>query len=223
MSTSGTYAWSPEVQELCDEAFERAGVDPETLTARHLKSARRSLNFAFSAWANEGIKLWQVESETVPLVAGTATYNTPSDTVALLEVFIRRDNVDTIVSPMARDEFAAIPTKTTRGLPTQYYFDRQINVPTITLWKVPENSTDELVYYRLRQSQDVGSPSNTADVPYRWLEALTCDLAARLASKYNPEREGSLILKAKDAFDAARIEDRQRTPTKLRVTYRRGR
>lgn len=223
MTASGTYNFSPEVAEVVDESFERAGVDPETLTARHLRSARRSMNFIFSDWANEGIKLWQIEQETLTLVQGTATYNTPSDTIGLLEVFVRRDGIDTIVEPMARDEHAAVPNKTTQGMISQYYFDRQSPVPTITLWQVPENATDVVHYYRWRQMQDVGSPSNTADVPYRWLEALTAELAARLSGKYNPEREGNLTVKADEAFRKAKIEDRQRTPTFLRVSYGRGR
>ncbi len=220
MATSGTYAFSPEIQELTDEAFERAGVDPETLTGRHLRSARRSMNLIFSNWANESIRLWHIEQETVPLVASTATYNCPTDTIAILEVTVRRDGVETMVSPMARDEYAYLPDKDLEGLPSMYYFDRQTPTPTLTLWQVPENSTDELIYYRWRQFQDVTAGSETTDMPYRWLEAFTAALAARLAEKYNPEREGALAKKAFDAFRKAKVEDRERTPTALRVNYR---
>ena len=221
MATSGTYAFQPEIAELIDEACERAGIDPETLTARHLRSARRSMNFIFSDWANEGINLWQIEEEIIPLVQGTATYNTTSDTIAILDVMHRVSGVDTIIDPMARDEYAAMPTKTDQGLPSRYYFDRQVAVPTITLWQVPDATVASLVYYRWRQFQDAGLSSNTADVPYRWLEALTAELAARLAQKYNPDREPMLLRKADETFRKAKIEDRQRTPTSLRVNYRR--
>lgn len=219
MATSGTYTTNFEIAEITDEAFERAGVDPETLTGRHIRSARRSMNYIFSDWSNEGIKLWQIEQETVNLVAGTATYNCPTDTICVLEVVLRRDGIDTMVSPMARDEYIYLPDKTSQGMPSMYYFDRQTPTPTLTLWNVPENSTDDLIYFRLRQSQDAGAGSNTADVPYRWLEALTAELAARLAVKYNPERESTLINKSREAFRKAKIEDRERTPTSLKVVY----
>jgi hypothetical protein len=220
MATSGTYAFSPEIQELCDEAFERAGVDPETLTARHLRSARRSLNLIFSDWSNDGIKLWAIEQETLDLVASTATYNCPDDTIAILEVVLRRAGTDTLIDPMARDEYIAIPDKTTEGRPSQYYLDRGRTTPTITLWQVPENSTDDLIYYRMRQLQDVGNGSNTPDIPYRWNEALTAALAVALARKYRPDRLQLLEGPASDAYRRARTEDRQRTPTKMWVNYR---
>ncbi len=220
MASSGTWAFSPEISDLTDEAFERAGIDPETLTARHLRSARRSLNYVFADWANEGVNLWTIDQVTVPLVQGTATYNVDPETIGLLEVFLRRDGSDTIVSPMARDEYAYIPTKDSQGMPTQYYFNRQRDTPTITLWQVPENSTDELIYFRWRQLEDVGAGSNTPDVPYRWQEAVVAALAARVAGKFNAEREQPLLVKAAAAFTKAKIEDRQRTPTRMKVVYR---
>lgn len=221
LSTSNTYATDFEIAEICDEAFERAGIDPETLTARHLRSARRSMNLIFSDWSNEGINLWQIEQETQTLTTSDGSYNTPTDTIGILEVFVRRDSVDIPVEPMTRDEYAGIPTKTTEGLPSRYYFDRLTPTPTLTLWPIPENSTDVLYYYRMRQSQDVGVASNTADVPYRWLEALTAEMAVRVAQKYNPERIGPLMGIARSAFKRAKIEDRQRAPTSIRVNYRR--
>jgi len=218
--TSGTYTFSPEISEVFEEAFERCGIDPASITARHSRSARRSLNLLFSGWSNEGPLLWAVDQQTITPVVGTATYNCPDGTVAILEVFVRRDGVDTPVFPMARDEYAAIPDKTTQGLANRVYFDRTITTPTLTFWNVPENITDELIYYRMRQLQDAGAGSNTPDIPYRWQEALTAGVAAKLAEKYAPDREQGLLAKAGVAFKKAKQEDRERTPTATRVKYK---
>ncbi len=220
MATSGTYGFSPEIAELCDEAFERVGIDPETLTARHIRSARRSLNLLLSDWATKGCKLWTVDTQTVPMVQGTATYNCPGETIALLEVTLRSNGIDTIITPMARDEYMYTPDKTSQGFPSRYYFDRQRTVPTVTLWQVPNNSTDTLRFTRFRRLQDVGAASNQPEIPYLWQEALTAGWAAKIAEKYNPEREGALFDKSAAAFDRADVEDRQRTPTRIRVNYR---
>ena len=123
MPTSGTYAFSPEAAEFCDEAFERCGLDPAALTARHLRSARRSLEYLFIEWSNKGQHLWAIDQQTIAaptLVAGTATYDTPAGTVAVLEMVIRRDGSDTPINPMARDEYLAIPNKTEQGLPNRF-------------------------------------------------------------------------------------------------------
>lgn len=220
MASSGTYLFSQEVAEVLEDAFERCGIDPASITARHSRSARRSMNLLFSAWANEGPLLWAIDEQTITPVVGTATYDCPDGTVAILEVFVRRNGVDTPVFPMGRDEYAAIPDKTTQGLANRVYFDRQADTPTLTFWNVPENTTDELIYYRMRQLQDVGAGSNTPDIPYRWQEALTAGIAAKLAEKYAPDREPGLVAKAALAFRKAFTEDRERVPTSTRVKYK---
>lgn len=219
MATSGTYDWNPPVDEITDEAFERVGIDPATLTARHVRSARRSFSYMFSAWSANGVHLWAVDQQTVDTVTGTAAYNTPAGTIAILEMVVRRSSIDTPVNPMSRDEYLNIPNKTAQGLPNRFYFDRKITTPNFTLWNVPENATDDIIYYRLRQLQDVNLATETVDAPYRWQEAIVSGLAAKLAEKYAPDREGIMRGKASAALKAALTEDRERTPTTIRARY----
>lgn len=221
MSTSGTYAFSPELVEIYDEAFERCGLDLTGLNARHLRAARRSMEFMFSEWANIGILLWAVDSQTVNLIANTAAYTCPTGTTAILDVVLRQSTpaVDVNIFPMQRDEYLAIPSKTQTGLPSRYYFDRSETTPTITLWSTPDLSTYQMVYYRMRRLQDAGDASNTADVPYRWYDVLCAGLAARLALKFAVDREPALMTKYMGSLALAQKEDRQRSPTSLRMKF----
>lgn len=218
MTTSGTYALSLENADFIDEAMERCGIDPATLTARHLRSARRSLDLLFAEWSNLGVHLWAVDEQTQTVTDGDSTYTFATGSLAILDMVVRRSGVDTPVEPMARDEYAAIPDKTTEGLPSRYWLDRATGI--YTLWTVPENSTDVIHYWRMRQLQDAGTAAQTPDVPYRWYEALTAGLAKKLAEKYAPEREGALSNKAKARFLEASQEDRERTPTRFRMGRR---
>lgn len=220
MASSGTYAWSPDIAEIIDESFERCGVDPAALTGRHLRSARRSFNYLFSGWANDGVHLWAVDQQSQALTASDPSYDCPAGTIAILEMVVRRSGVDTPVFPMGRDEYLNIPNKTEEGLPSRFYFDRATSTPTITLWDVPENSTDVLYYYRMRQLQDITASTETPDAPYRWQEAIAAGLAAKLAEKYAPDREQGLLAKAMQALKLAKQEDRERMPTTMRVKYR---
>ena len=222
MSTTGTYAFDPAVADFVDEAFERCELDPATLTGRHVTSARRSLSFLFSEWSNLGIHLWAVDQQTQLLTASDPTYNCPAGTIAILEMVVRRNSVDTPITPMARDEYLAIPNKTHEGLPSQYYFDRAITTPTITLWDTPENSTDSIIYYRMRALQDVGTATNTLDIPPRWFEALASGLAAKLSVKYAKDRIGPLKGEAKSQLALVMQEDRQRTPTNFHTKFNLG-
>ena len=90
MSTSGTFAFSMTNAEIIDEAFERCGVDPSSLVARHLRSAVRSLNLLFSEWENRGKKLWAIEQETLTLTASDTDFVPPSGTQVILEMALRR-------------------------------------------------------------------------------------------------------------------------------------
>jgi hypothetical protein len=47
MATSGTVGFRPDVEEILTEAFERCGLDPQTMTGDRSVSARRSLNLLF--------------------------------------------------------------------------------------------------------------------------------------------------------------------------------
>jgi hypothetical protein len=222
MATSNTYAFSPDTAEFVEEAFERCGLDPAALTARHARSARRSLDFLFSEWSNKGPHLWAVDQQTQILTAADASYNAPTGTIAILEMVIRRDGMDVPVSPMSRAEYLAIPDKTSQGMPSRFFFDRVATTPVIYLWNTPENSTDAIFYYRMRQFQDVGVASNTLDIPPRWQEALASGLAAKLAVKYAPDRIGPLTGAATARFKEATTEDRERMPTNTRVRYSTG-
>lgn len=208
MTTSGTYAADYEVSEIVDEAFERCGVDPASLTDRHSKSARRSLQLLFSEWANRGIHLWAVDTQNQTVTDGDATYTVATGTVTILEMVVRRSGTDTQVSPMSRADYLLMPDKDTEGLANQYWLDRATGV--YTLWPVPDNSTDVIYYTRLRQLQDVGNGSRTADVPFRWLEAMIAGLAAKLAMKFAPDRVSALSAFAEQQYKFAYQEDRER-------------
>jgi len=215
MATSGTYAYSPSVAEWCDEAFERCGLDPAELTVRHVRSARRSLNLMFSEWPAKGVKLWAVDQVTLDMIDGTATYNTATGTICILDAVLRRSSVDTPMFPMSRSEYAVIPSKTTEGLPSRFYLNRAITTPTITVWQVPENSTDDMLYWRVRRLQDVGNPANTLDVTSIWFEPVASGLAAKLAVKFAPDRIDKLAVLAEVAFAVAHREERERGDTQF--------
>lgn len=215
MASSGTYTWNPETEDIVSEAFERCGVDPATLTMRHPRSARRSLNLLFSQWATKGARLFAIDEQTQTLTDGTVSYTAATGTLAILEGVIRRSGVDTPVHHISREQYHLIPNKTNEGLPSQVYLDRRTGI--YYLWNVPENSTDIFRYYRMRRLQDVTTAQETFDVPYHWFEAVASGLAAKLAEKFAPDREAKLIAKAEMRLQEAITEDRERVDTSVTV------
>jgi hypothetical protein len=130
-------------------------------------------------------------------------------TVDILSAVIRRDSVDQQISPIGRAEYLHIPKKTTQGRASQYFFDRQIT-PTISIWEVPENSTDQLVYNRFVRIQDMDAATNTSDIPFRFLPCLTSGLAYYIAMKRSPQLIPVLKAIYDEDFSNALMEDREK-------------
>lgn len=216
MTTSSTTNFNLDIAEIAEEAFERAGL--EMRSGYDLKTARRSLNLLSIDWSNRGINLWTVEQGSIPLVAGTATYNLPADTMDIVEHVVRTTSgtstQDININRITVATYATIPNKAQTGRPVQVYIDRQL-VPKVTVWPVPDTATTyTLVYWRLRRIQDAGSSgANTMDIPYRFMPCLVAGLAYYIAQK-RPAAEARLPrLKAdyEELWTTAAAEDHDRS------------
>ena len=137
----------------------------------------------------------------------------------ILEAVIRRSDEDISINRISRQEYLSIPKKTTQGRPTQFYMDRQIT-PTISVWPAPENSTDSLIYYRVKRIQDADAATNTADIPFRFLPCLIAGLSYQIALKKSPQRIEALKLIYEEEFQRASTEDIDHgIPLRLVPTY----
>lgn len=217
MATSGTATFNPEIVEIVEEAYERCGL--ELRSGYDLKTARRSLDIMAAEWSNKGINLWTVESGTLALTAGTATYTLPADTIDLLETVIRTgsgsNQQDLSINRISVSTYATIPNKNNQGRPIQIYVDRQAT-PKVSVWPTPDSSTTyTLAYWRLRRIEDAGrAGSNTYDVPSRFIPCLVAGLAYHIATK-RPEVGLDRVTFLKAAYDEqftlAADEDRDKS------------
>lgn len=212
MTTSGSRDFNLDVGEVIEEAYERCGL--EVRTGYDAKTARRSLNLMFAEWANRGLNLWTVNQATIDLIKGTSLYPLASDVVDTLDVVLRRNNTDFEVQRISRGDYVTLPNKTTQGRPSQYYLDRQIT-PQLNLWAVPENSTDQIIYYYVRRIEDADTLVNTTDMPFRFYPCMVAGLAYYMAVKRTPERIQMLKTIYEEEFQRAADEDQGRTPLKL--------
>jgi hypothetical protein len=132
----------------------------------------------------------------------------------ILEVALRRSGTDFEIDRLSRGEYLNIPTKTTQGRPSQFYFNRQVS-PEVTLWPTPENSTDQLVYYYITRIQDADALVNTTDAPFRFLPCMVAGLAYYLSLKKRPELTQLLKVVYEEEFQRAADEDEDRVSLKL--------
>lgn len=221
MATSGVSNFNLDLTEIVEEAFERVG--GEMRTGYDLRTARRSLNLMFADWANRGINMWTFEQGSIPLVAGTATYNLPEDTVDLLEHVIRTGagsastQADLTITRISVSTYATIPNKLQQARPIQVWIER-LNTPRITVWPVPDDSQPyTFVYWRLRRIQNAGEGVNTMDMPFRFIPCMVAGLSYYLALKVpgGTERLGILKQQYDEAWDLAASEDREKAAVRF--------
>jgi len=218
--TSSTTDFNPTLNEVFEEAFERCGL--ELRTGYDFRTARRSLNFMLTEWANRGINLWTVEQGSINLVQGQTTYDLPENTVDLLEHVIRTNpgqvsnQTDLNITRISVSTYSTIPNKLTQGRPIQVWVNRQsgqgidapsIKYPQINVWPAPDQGTTQNPYYvfyywRLKRIYDAGTGSNVVDIPFRFLNCMVAGLAYMIGVK-KPEVDPNRIMALKMAYDEA--------------------
>lgn len=223
MTTSGTYNFSLPLDELLEQATLRIGGEPTLGTEARV--SRRALDLLFTDLANRGILLHTLTKVEVTLTSAVATVTCSSDTLDVLDMVVRRSGTDVPVVRIGYGEYLDIPRKTQKGRPTTYYVDRQRDAPQIYLWPTPENSTDIMIYWKMRFVQDAGALSNTPDFPRRFWPALVAGLAYYLAlnrgMQFPLERLAMVKAEYEEQLLHATEEDRERASLRIVPRYRR--
>ena len=220
--TSNTTSFNPNLNEVFEEAFERCGL--ELRTGYDFRTARRSMNFMLTEWANRGVNLWTIEQGSVNLVQGQTTYDLPIDTVDLLEHVIRTNSAqgpnqtDLNITRISVSTYSTIPNKLAQGRPIQVWINRQSGQkvgsevatpknPQINVWPAPDQGTSQqpfyiFYYWRLKRIYDAGDGTNVIDIPFRFLNCMVAGLAYMIAVK-KPEVDPARVMGLKAAYDEA--------------------
>jgi hypothetical protein len=185
MTTSGTYAFSLDLSDIIEDAYERVG--EEFHGGHQYRSARRSLDLLFLEWQNRGLNLWKIKQGTETMVAGTAAYALSAERLDIIEATMRTgtgtDQTDLFMERISVSNYSQIANKNTTGQPTQFWIEQAPSGITVNMWPVPDK-TYTFVYYYMELIQDTGdNAANTVDVPTRFLPSLTAGLAYYLALK----------------------------------------
>lgn len=222
MAISATTDFNTTVGESIEEAFELCG--KEVRSGNDLRTARRSINYLTLEWANEGINMWLIESNTLTLVDGTAVYELDADTMSVLDVVLRTGSgtaaqQDTTLERVSFTTYSQVANKNLTGTPTQFSMNRQ-GVRDVTagvdraeqmvLWPVPDGAVArEVEYWIMRRINDTGGNiDNTMEIPSRFHPAFVYGLAYRLSMKIAPERTQMLKIEYRELFTKAAEEDR---------------
>lgn len=192
MTVSGTTTFNLTVAEIVTEARGLLGIQDseEPLQAHELVQGIRALNMMLKAWQSDGIKTWTLTEGSFALVQSDYDYVFGSGgtftTVPLeiTDVRITRNSQDLPMNRMSREEYFALPVKSSEGYPTQFYYDYQREGGTLYVWPAPDSTAGTIKFTYRRKIMDAGDSGDTLDVPDNWMEAVTYNLAKRLLPYY---------------------------------------
>ena len=213
MAVSGTYNFNLDIDEVIQEAMEMIG--GEDTLGHEPASARRSINIMLKDWQNRGILLWSTGVSSLTVTASTTAYDLSSTTIDALEVVLNRDSTDLQLQRISPEEYLLIPNKTQTGRPSQYSVRRGRDNPTLSVWPIPDNSTDILKIETISELQDVNkSAEQNADLPKRFFPCLTAGLSYYMSMKragVPAERISMLKVNYEETLARAMREDRERS------------
>ena len=213
MAVSGTYNFNLDIDEVIQEAMEMIG--GEDTLGHEPASARRSINIMLKDWQNRGILLWSTGVSSLTVTASTTAYDLSSTTIDALEVVLNRDSTDLQLQRVSPEEYLLIPNKTQTGRPSQYSIRRGRDNPTLSLWPIPDNSTDILKIETISELRDVNkSAEQNADLPKRFFPCLTAGLSYYMSMKrplVPSERINMLKVNYEETLARAMREDRERS------------
>lgn len=150
----------------------------------------------------------------VQILAGAAT------TLNIGEFVVQNVPQEIPIAKINRDDYANLPDKWFAGRPVQFWYNKQIDQPLIVLWPTPQYqfTFSQIVCYTQQYIQDVGTLTQTLDIPQRWFLAIVTELARQLNLEI-PEATADpagLAIEAEKQLAIAWGSETDQAPTYLR-------
>jgi hypothetical protein len=96
---------------------------------------------------------------------------------------------ETPIALESHQHFFRLPQKTSQGSVSEATYDRTLAEGVLYIWQTPANSSEQIRFTYERKLEDFINNDDCPDFPKYWMEALTFNLAQRLAAKFNvPDR-----------------------------------
>ena len=85
---------------------------------------------------------------------------------------------------ISRSTYDDLPTKSTQGNPSQFYYNPTLTNGTLKIWTTAQSSNDVIRASVQRQIEDFDATTNTPDMPQEWYDPLVFNLAVSIAPEY---------------------------------------
>jgi hypothetical protein len=127
------------------------------------------------------------------------------------------DGNEITLRELSRKEYMETTDKTTEGSPYTWYFDKQLANPVLYVYTEPDNLRESLRFDYVNTIDDIDATTDNFQFPDEWLEAITYNLAVRLAPAFGKESKLPILFPmAREFLDDAKRADSEDSATQFR-------
>lgn len=160
--------------------------------------------------------IW-IDIEGTPPALGWRVRNVGDVPLSIRELYFGFNPQEIPLGAWNLDDWNAMPVKNTPGVPWNYYQQRNLDVPVLYVWPMPNDQAKyyTLVCWRRRYLDEVSAMTQSLDVSRRWREACTASLARRMCRSVpvaNMDRYTMLQGEEAEAMRLAMGEERDPAP-----------
>lgn len=95
---------------------------------------------------------------------------------------------------LSNQEYFELPAKTNNGLTNHFYYRPNRDNGSLFLWPRPDDPENYIRFTYERLIEDMDATTDNLDFPQEWLEAVTYQLAVRLAIPFGREQKAGMLL-----------------------------
>lgn len=141
-------------------------------------------------------------------------------TLSVREIYLGGTPAEITMARINQDDYTSLPNKAFSNKPLQFWLNRQRVYPVMNTWPVCDvaNRYGQIIVWRNRYLEDVGTLAQELDFPQRWMQAMVWALAeemAMLLPGVDPSWVPTVQAKAASTWFEAQQEERDNSPTML--------
>lgn len=147
--------------------------------------------------AGTTINLTNALTDDVSSAATVYVYQTKITRPEAITSARRRDSsdYDTPLNELARSDYFNLSQKKVTGMPTQFYYDKQLSYGTFYLYQAPDDAANTIKFTFQKMFFDFTSGTDNPDFPIEWAETLAFGLASRLTYDYGIDKTKAELIK----------------------------
>ena len=129
------------------------------------------------------------------------------------------DNETTLII-VGKNDYNALPNKTTEGTPNQIFYDKQLTSGVLNVWPEPNNVKEYLKFTAKLPIQYMNNATDDFEVAEEWFMPIAWNLAVYISPKYGKLIDPMLKMTANELLEDAMAHDSENTSTFIQIKRR---